>query len=54
MRVRGFLGVYRVYYAMFVKNLIHCGCDTVCKCVVVGMCLVDVVCPGYVVDVTWW
>jgi hypothetical protein len=39
-----------VYYAMLVKNLVHCGCDTVCKCVVVGMCLVEVVCSGCVVE----
>lgn len=41
-----FVEVHRVYYANLVKNLIYCGCNVVCKYIVV----VVVICGG---NVSW-
>jgi hypothetical protein len=39
-----------VCYAVFVKNLVQRGCCMICKCTVVGMCLVEVTYTGCAVE----
>jgi hypothetical protein len=39
-----------VYYAVLVRNLVHHGCGIICKCIVVGMCLVEVTYTGCAVE----